>query len=53
MTWLRIEIDAEQLVRQSYRGLPRWQRLVIWLLGEKDRVIAEAARKFSGEEARP
>lgn len=49
MTGIRIEIDAEVLVRESWKQLPRWVRIRAWLLRTRKASEAEAVRRFRGE----
>ena len=49
MTGIRIEIDIEALIRDSWKQMPRRRRLLIWLMGAKEHIIAEAVERMTGE----
>lgn len=52
MTGIRIGVDLEALVHQSWKGLPWWRRLVLWFKpGARKAIEAEAVRRMKGGEA--
>lgn len=51
MTGIRIEINAEALVRESWKQLPRRIRVRAWLMRTRKGSEAEAVRRLRGEDA--
>ena len=52
MTGLRIEIDTQSLVHQTWKELPLWRRVVIRLIPgiSRESVEAEAVRSMTRRE---